>query len=293
MGVVDRVGAMADDPTRICLVPHRGVTLTVDDSGGDGPPILMLHGLTATRRYVVHGSTLLERAGFRCVAYDARGHGDSTPAPDGDYGYDRLSDDAVAVMDALGLQTAVLMGVSMGSATALATALGHPDRVCGVVIVTPAHRGAPSANLERWDALADGLEHGGVEGFLEAFGPPPVPDRMRDAVVTMMRQRMSRHQHPEAVAEALRGTPRSAAFDGVDALAAISVPTLVVGSRDDTDAEHPLAVAEDYARVIPGARLEVEPEGQSPLAWRGGTLSRTVADFLAHAGDGPSSAATA
>lgn len=279
---------MADDEPRTVTLGDMAVA--VDDSGRDGPPILMLHGLTATRRYVVHGSTLLARHGYRTVAYDARGHGDSDPAPDGGYGYDRLAGDAVAVMDALGIQRAVLMGVSMGSATALRVAIEHPERVAALVIVTPAHRGAPSGGLDRWDALADGMERGGAEGFLDAFGPPRVPERMRDAVVTMLRQRMARHRHPAAVAAALRGTPRSAAFDGVGALAAIDVPTLIVGSRDAADPEHPLAVAEEYARVIPGARLVVEGEDEGPLAWRGGTLSRTVAGFLEDAGLAPPNA---
>jgi pimeloyl-ACP methyl ester carboxylesterase len=94
-------------------------------------------------------------------------------------------------------------------------------------------------------------------------------------------QRMSRHEHPDAVAEALRWIPRSAAFDGMAALEELRVPTLVVGSRDDTDPDHPLAVAEEYARLIPGARLVVEEPGQSPLAWRGGSLSKEILASLA------------
>ena len=55
-----------------------------------------------------------------------------------------------------------------------------------------------------------------------------------------------------------------------------AVPTLIVGSRDGADPDHPLAVAEEYARRIPDARLAVEEEGESPLAWRGGALSREI-----------------
>jgi hypothetical protein len=54
----------------------------------------------------------------------------------------------------------------------------------------------------------------------------------------------------------------------------------VVGSRDELDPEHPLAIAEEWAARIPGARLVVEAEGESPLAWRGGSLSKLVIDFL-------------
>ena len=51
------------------------------DAEGEGPPIALLHGLTAARRYVLHGSRVLPRRGFRTLAYDARGHGESDPAP--------------------------------------------------------------------------------------------------------------------------------------------------------------------------------------------------------------------
>ena len=101
-----------------------------------------------------------------------------------------------------------------------------------------------------------------------------------DLIRTVMRQRMARHQHPGAVADCLRHTTAGAAFDGEDALRGITCPTLVVGSRDRLDPEHPLWIAERWAEIIPDARLVVEDDGQSPLAWRGGTLSRTIADFL-------------
>ncbi|MBV9309349.1 MAG: alpha/beta fold hydrolase, partial [Solirubrobacterales bacterium] len=56
-----------------------GVSLAGEEQG-EGAPVILLHGLTATRRYVVMGSRALERSGFRVIAYDARGHGRSAPA---------------------------------------------------------------------------------------------------------------------------------------------------------------------------------------------------------------------
>lgn len=260
---------------------HEGATLR-GEVAGEGPPILLLHGLTATRRYVVHGSRALERAGNRVVQYDARAHGASSPADDpATYRYEVLARDALAVLDHLGAGRAALAGQSMGSATAIAVALARPDRVRHLTIVTPAHRGAPSTNLAYWDRLADGLEEGGPEGFLDAMGLSDVDPRWRDVVRTVILQRMARHEHPHAVADALRRIPRSAAFDGMGALERLAVPTLVVGSRDDTDPDHPLAVAEEYARLIPGARLVVEEPGESPLAWRGGALSKVILEALA------------
>jgi pimeloyl-ACP methyl ester carboxylesterase len=171
----------------------------------------------------------------------------------------------------------------MGAATAAALALRHPERASALVLVTPAHRGAPSRDLERWDALADGLERGGPEGFLEALGPLTVPEKWADTVRTVIRQRLERHLHPEAVADALRGVPRTAAFEGLEALAGLRVPTLIVGSRDEVDPDHPLEIAREYAERIPGARLVVEAPDESPLAWRGGRLSREIVALLEEA----------
>src|SRR6478736_1680868 len=90
--------------------------LGFDDSGGDGPAVVLLHGLTATRRYVVMGSTSLERAGNRVIAYDARGHGESDPAPSPEaYEYTDLADDLGTVLDERGIERAVLAGASMGA----------------------------------------------------------------------------------------------------------------------------------------------------------------------------------
>ncbi len=64
--------------------------LKIQDTGS-GPPLVLLHGLTATRRYVLQGSRLLVREGFRLVSYDARAHGESDPG-DG-YEYSDLAAD--------------------------------------------------------------------------------------------------------------------------------------------------------------------------------------------------------
>lgn len=261
-----------------------GVTLR-GEVAGEGPDVLLLHGLTATRRYVVHGSRVLERAGLRVAAFDARGHGDASPAPAPEaYSYREMVQDALAVLDDLGMERAMLVGQSMGAATAVALALAAPERVTALGLVTPAHLGRPSADLDRWDRLATGLERGGVDGFLAAIEPLDVPERYREPVRATIRQRLERHRDPEAVADALRNVPRTRAFDGLEPLGRLAVPTLVVGSRDEIDGGHPLAVAEEWASRIPGARLVVEEQGESPLAWRGGRLSEALVGLADRAG---------
>jgi pimeloyl-ACP methyl ester carboxylesterase len=249
--------------------------LATDDTGGDGLPVVLLHGLTATRRYVVHGSRALERAGHRVIAYDARGHGGSDPAQP--YDYPALAADLLGVLDERGIDRAVLAGASMGAHTALRVVLDAPDRVAGLVLITPAHLPGADRDLDRWDALARGLRERGVEGFMDAYGEPGVPEAMRDTVLTVVRQRLSRHEHPEAVADALEQVPRSSPFETLDELAAIAAPTVVVASGDDADPGHPYAVGEAYAQTIPGARLVTEEPGKSPLAWQGGQLSKVIA----------------
>jgi pimeloyl-ACP methyl ester carboxylesterase len=262
------------------------VTLFQERSGS-GSPVVLLHGLTATHRYVVMGSKALQRSGHDVLAYDARGHGASDPAPSPEaYTYAELAEDLVAVMDAAGFDRAVLAGASMGAHTAVRMALERPDRVAGLVLVTPAYDPESwPGDLARWDALSAGLRAGGVDGFVEAYGKsdPPTPEKWRSTLQTVLRQRLGAHEHPEAVADALQAVPRSRPFEARDQLRAITAPTAVVADRDEPDPGHPLAIGELYASLIPGARLVVEEEGQSPIAWQGGQLSKVIAAVAAQA----------
>ncbi len=259
-------------------IPGAGSVTLAGEDGGDGPPLVLLHGLSATRRNVVQGSRLLARRGHRLVSYDARGHGASSPAPS--YTYPDLVEDLEAVLSDRELDASALAGSSMGAATAMAFALAHPERVSALVQITPAF-GGRADGAGRWDRLADALESGGVDAFVEENDPDSLPERWREPVRRAVAQRMARHEHPEAVAAALREVPRSMAWSGgLEALERLDVPTLVVGSRDDSDPTHPLELAEEYARRLPRARLVVEDEGQAPLAWQGGRLSEAIAEFL-------------
>ena len=79
----------------------------------------------------------------------------------------------------------MLAGASMGAHTLLWLALNAPERAAGLVVITPAYDPAvqlDEARLARWDALADGLERGGVEGFIAAQGRPDVPEDWQETV---------------------------------------------------------------------------------------------------------------
>ena len=319
----------------LSVLTDDGVTLSVEEAGPAGPdparpPIVLLHGLTATRRYVVMGSRLLERSGYRVIAYNARGHGRSSPAVvaggrtggEAAYGYARLARDLEAVLDALELGRAALAGASMGAHTILRFALDHPERVAALGLVTPAfdpaaNTGAPGGagaapdgglvgragsdgdrdrsretlafgEQPRFGQLARALREGGVEAFVRAYDFSTVPPAWRETVEKVISQRLSLHEHPAAVADAMEVVSCSRPFEDFAELAALAVPAVVVASRDEVDPGHPLALAERYARAIPGATLTVEDGGpslRSPIAWQGGQLSKVLLELLARVGE--------
>jgi pimeloyl-ACP methyl ester carboxylesterase len=265
-------------------VESDGVRLAGEEVG-EGPPIVLLHGLTATRRYVLHGSLTLARRGYRLVSYDARGHGESSPAPNEEgYGYPELTRDLAAVLaDRCPGERPVLCGHSMGCHTAAAYALDNADRVAALVLDGPVTLGIPATEevLAGWDRLADGMESGGVDGFMKAYEADlSVDPSWRETALRITRERMERHRHPAAVARALREVPRSLPFEGLAELETLDVPSLVVASYDEADPGHPYAMAEAWADALPNARLVSEEPGKSPLAWQGGRLSRAIAEFL-------------
>jgi hypothetical protein len=90
---------------------------------------------------------------------------------------------------------------------------------------------------------------------------------------------MRLHRDLNPLVQALREVPRSRPFESMGELEGLSVPALVVASHDAADPGHPYAAAAAYAESLPHARLVSEGEGESPLAWQGGKLSRELITF--------------
>ncbi len=200
-------------------------------------------------------------------------------------------EDLEAVVEHLELERTALVGSSMGAATTMAFALEHPERVPALVQITPAYTGyarTGDVDGDSWERMASELEGGGVDAFVEVAQPRGLPEKWREVAREATRQRMERHEHPDAVARALREVPRSIAWKGLEPLEHLDIPVLIVGSRDDADTLHPLGVAEEYARRLPHAELVVEDKGSSPLAWQGARLSHAIGDFLERVGYAPS-----
>jgi pimeloyl-ACP methyl ester carboxylesterase len=256
------------------------VELAVRETGpADGRPVVLLHGLATNREYVLMRSSKLERSGYRVIAYDARGHGRSSPPAGSDaYEYDLLLGDLLAVMDARQVERALLVGVSMGAHTALKAALEVPERAHALVAITPAYgvdRDLHRKSIASADRLAAALRSDGIEGFVSTFEYPPASENLTEAFRTAQRRQLSQHASLDSVADALEVVMRAKPY-GLDDLARVQAPTLIVASHDEYDTEHPYATAERYVQVIPSARLVCEDPGRKPLAWNGGALAKHV-----------------
>jgi pimeloyl-ACP methyl ester carboxylesterase len=125
----------------------------------EGPLVVMLHGGGQTRHSWKSAGALLAGAGVRVVVLDARGHGDSSWASDGDYSGDSMAADLLAILAQLG-RPATLVGASMGGLTSLrATALAGPDVINGLVLVDVVPR-AESEGVNRIMTFLGGHQDG-------------------------------------------------------------------------------------------------------------------------------------
>ncbi|MFL5913980.1 MAG: alpha/beta fold hydrolase [Gaiellaceae bacterium] len=270
--------AKENEPVRDEMVPSpAGVELAVRETGDpDGPPIVVMHGLFGTRDQVLMGSTKLEEAGLRVIMYDARGHGrSSAPEDPGAYTYDLLMTDLVAVLDAFEVERPLLFGVSMGAHTSLRLALEQPQRVGGILMVTPAYDPDDHPHEDRMRRaikLSEGIRRAGIAGFLDGLEPAPGWGDRFDTFRQVLGVRMKQHRSLLAVADALPIVMGSRPFGPLSELEAITAPTIAVGTRDEYDHDHPRELAERYAAAL-RARFVCEPEGKMPIAWNGGRMA--------------------
>lgn len=224
---------------------------------GAGTPLVFLHGGMADHRagLVVVGQLV---SSLRIIAPDVRGAGRSVFG--GELSWDLLADDLACLMDRLGLERAVIGGISAGSAIALRFALRHSDRASGLVLVSPVYRGtALGLTQAQCDAMQtmDGFAQRALTNGIEALYPlyDALPEPIRDRAVAMASQ-----FDVGSVAATTRFLASGVQpFDQLEDLAAIATPTLLIPGKD---AEHPPEVAELYARYLP--RCEVASSDQEP-----------------------------
>lgn len=233
------------------------VQLAYDDHGV-GLPVIFLHAFPLNRRmWEGELTALLGEARYRLVALDWRGFGESEITSEIST-MELFADDVAGLMDALGMQNAVLCGLSMGGYAAFAFLRKYPQRVGGLILAdTRPGADTPEARANR-ENVARIAETQGTGAIADLQVPRLLSEYTRQQhpdVEARVRQLID-EATPRGIAAASRGMAQRA--DSSDLLAGITCPTLVIVGEQD--ALTPPTVAQDYASRIPGAQYVVIPQ---------------------------------
>jgi 3-oxoadipate enol-lactonase len=247
------------------------------DVRGTGTPVLFLHAFPLNLRMWDAQARALE-ATHQVVRFDARGFG-GTPPGDGLLTMERIADDAVALLDHLGLSKAIVCGLSMGGYAAFALVRRHPERVKALVLADTRTATDSAEGRRNRAAQADRVRKEGPPAIAEAFLPKLVGEtthKERPEVVARVRE-MILTAPARGIVDALAGL--AARADSAPTLREIHVPTLVVCGAED--ALTPVADAEAIQRGIAGSRLEVIPKAGHLSAMEDPSVfNRALAAFL-------------
>ena len=242
-------------------IDSRGVAISYEDTGGGGPPIMLVHGFSSSfdgnwRR--PGWLDALVAAGRRVIALDCRGHGSSGKPHDPEaYSDGKMADDVVAVLDACGVDKADLMGYSMGGGISLDLVVRYPLRFKTVVLGGAGLR-APAAETERRRGVATRAAAANPAGF-------------DDAAVARYNQRGADLKALAAVRRG-RGMRRDE-----EAIRRLELPMLlVVGEKDGA-----LAGARRLAGSVSHAELVVVPDADHLSAVGAPRYKEAVLEFLA------------
>lgn len=232
---------------------------------GAGIPFVFQHGM---------GGDLHQTSGvfspprdIRLISLECRGHGATQPlGEEFKLSFSCFADDLAALLDALGLEQAVVGGISMGAGVALNFALRYPERVAGLILSRPAWLDSPMpGNLTAYPVIARLLEEYGSERGRELFAKTEEYAELDQATPgTGDSVTASQFGRARAVENAplLRRLPYDAPNKDRRQWPQISVPTLVLASQQDPT--HPFSYAEILAHTIPSAELvELTPKAES------------------------------
>ncbi len=231
----------------------NGITVGYDDEGA-GAPLVLIHGHPFDRSMWAPQIIDFSVSGWRVIAPDLRGYGESGVTP-GTMAWKIFASDIAALLDHLQLDDVVLGGLSMGGQIVMEFYRLFPDRVRALVLADTFCQAETEEGRRARHDQADRLLRAGMRGYAEeVLAKMVAPDNITalPAVAEHVLAMMLRTS-PEGAAAALRS--RAERPDYTNLLARTSVPALVVVGRDDEFT--PVAVAEFMARLIPQATLAV------------------------------------
>jgi len=244
------------------LTTDDGIKLYYEEVGS-GIPIVLVHEFAADlRSYEAQMRYFGQR--YRCIAYNARGYPPSDVPKDGErYSQERARDDIRAVLDALKIDKAHIVGLSMGGFATLHFGFSYPERARSLVVAGCGYGATPDKRgqfAEEAEAAAKNFEKLGMakaaEGY--ALGPTRVQFQNKDPRGWREFADQLTENSTEGAARTMRGVQkrRPSLFDLVDKMKAINVPTLIMTGDEDWPCLEPGILMK---RTIPTAALIVMP----------------------------------
>ena len=235
------------------------------EAQGEGPPVLLTHGYSATSQmWSAQVDTFKER--YRLIVWDMRGHGRTDyPEEQAAYSEAHTVADMAAVLDACGVERAVIAGLSLGGYSTLAFHLAHRERVRAMMLFDTGPGFKKDEAREAWNERAQKRA-----ADLEAQG---LAARGESDEV-----KLSTHRSADGLARAARGMLTQKDARIIQSLETVAVPTLVLAGADDT----PFLAATDYmVHKIPGARKVIVPDaGHASNLHQPGAFNEAMGSFL-------------
>ncbi|MDH4168720.1 MAG: alpha/beta fold hydrolase [Acidimicrobiia bacterium] len=272
---------MSDRDVMTGSIVVRGAELAYE-WGGVGPDVVWGHGLTSSMAGEQAAGLVSwprVREANRVLRYDARGHGSSASTSDRHgYAWSALAQDQLAMADALGIESYVAGGASMGCATALHAAVQAPQRVRALVLlIPPTGWESRAGQAELYESMAAIVERDGVEPLIAASAQlPPADPFVGLADLAEQQADALRAWDAGRLAQVFRGAT-TAQLPDREQIARLTQPTLVLAWTGD--ATHPVATADELGGLLPHAEVEVVSDLGAVLAW-----SQRVQAFLADVG---------
>lgn len=224
--------------TPLTRYEHAGLTFDVDDSGGEGDVVILLHGFPQSKSSWHRVAPVLAEAGYRVLAPDQRGYSPGArPRRRRDYALAHLVGDVVALADAAGAQRFHVVGHDWGGAVAWGLGASQPERVASLASLSTPHPRAMAASLVRSTQLLRSW-------YMLAFQVPALPERLLSRGGRMRKELASSGLPPEQVEESVRlmaggaargalGWYRALPFGSPSLAADVTVPALYVYGAQD------------------------------------------------------------
>jgi pimeloyl-ACP methyl ester carboxylesterase len=246
---------------------------------GEGEPVLGIMGFASDHRLWAAQIPAVAQT-HRFIVFDNRGIGKSTGEAVGTI--DEMADDTVRLMDHLGIERCVVFGVSMGGAIAQRIVLDHPDRVSalmlGITFARPIEFMRRQHELSR-TILRAGGEEALIHGALLRMFTPRFFEIGRELIDKIVEVSLGGDAPPASVDDALAQLDALDKHDVLSELGRVSVPTLVLGARNDQMV--PGFASEEIADVIPGAELHMFETGHGCMIEEMEPFNQAVSAFLA------------